>query len=30
MNKKDIKVFNMGIKPNNKYWDKLKDFLVIN
>ncbi len=29
----DIKVFNMGIKPNNKYWDKLKkkfkDQLVI-
>ena len=26
MNKKDVKVFNMGIKPNNKYWDKLKKF----
>ena len=33
MNRKDIRVFNMGIKPNNKYWDKLKkifgDQLVI-
>ena len=33
MNRQDIKVFNMGIKPNNKYWGKLKkifgDQLVI-